>query len=92
MTIPIQSSIFVKAALNLQLAEKVTKLNPIRSTRAVIVFHNSDQTSVIGQVLRTDKDSIVLQLSEGVPLQQIMAEQRFLLNKYGTLRRPAEKK
>ena len=57
---------------------------------AVIVFHNSDETEVIGRVIRIDKDSVVLKLSEGVPLQQIMSEQRFLLNKYGTLRRPRD--
>ena len=55
---------------------------------AVIVFHNSDQTDVIGKLIRSEKDAVVFQLSEGVPLQQIMSEQRFLLNKYGTLRRP----
>ncbi|SMF30100.1 hypothetical protein [Pseudobacteriovorax antillogorgiicola] len=63
-----------------------------RVHEAVIVFHNSDQTEVIGKVIRSEKDSVVLKLSEGVPLQQIMAEQRFLLNKYGTLRRPLEEK
>lgn len=62
--------------------------SPTDQLNGVIIFHNSDQTEVIGKVIRQEKDAIVLQLSEGVPLQQIMVEQRFLLNKYGTLRRP----
>ena len=60
--------------------------------QAVIVFYNSDKTEVVGSVIRSDKMSMVLQLSEGVPLQRIMNEQRFLLNKYGTLRQPLDKK
>jgi hypothetical protein len=59
-----------------------------KTFNATIIFHNHDQTQVIGRIIRAEKDSLVLQLSEGVSFQKIMAEQRFLLNKYGTLRRP----
>ncbi len=58
--------------------------------KARIIFHDSDESTVIGRVIRTDRDAIVLKLSEGISFQKIMAEQRFLLNKYGTLRRPLD--
>ena len=57
---------------------------------ATITFHNHDKSEVIGTIIRTEKDSVILKLSQGIPFQKIMAEQRFLLNKYGTLRRPSE--
>ena len=57
---------------------------------ATITFHNHDKSEVIGTIIRAEKDSIILKLSQGVSFQKIMAEQRFLLNKYGTLRRPSE--
>lgn len=58
--------------------------------KATIVFHDKAQANVKGEIIRSDRGSMVLKLSTGVPLQQIMSEQRFLLNKYGTLRRPKE--
>lgn len=58
--------------------------------KARIIFHDSDESTVVGRIIRTDRDTIVLKLSEGVSFQKIMAEQRFLLNKYGTLRRPLD--
>lgn len=61
-----------------------------KKINAVIEFHNHEKTEVIGTLLRADKDSIVLKLSKGISFQKIMAEQRFLLNKYGTLRRPSD--
>ena len=60
--------------------------------KARIIFHDAAESTVVGQIIRSDRDSIVLKLSEGVSFQKIMAEQRFLLNKYGTLRRPVDKK
>jgi hypothetical protein len=45
---------------------------------------------VTGRILRIDSDAVVLELSEGVPLQRIMTEQRVLLNKFGNLKRPFE--
>jgi len=61
-----------------------------RTFNATIVFHNHDRSQIIGTVIRADKGYIVLKLSQGVSFQKIMAEQRFLLNKYGTLRRPTD--
>ncbi|MFW7378823.1 MAG: hypothetical protein ACOH5I_08455 [Oligoflexus sp.] len=61
-----------------------------RTFNATIVFHNHDRSQVIGTIIRADKGSVVLKLSQGVSFQKIMAEQRFLLNKYGTLRRPSD--
>ena len=71
-------------------AAKKKDLEEKKDHEAVIVFYNSDKTEVIGKVIRSERNAVVLPLSEGVPLQQIMPEQRFLLNKYGTLRRPNE--
>lgn len=60
-----------------------------KTFHATIIFHNHDQSEVIGKIIRSDKNYLVLKLSKGVSFQKIMAEQRFLLNKYGTLRRPS---
>ncbi|HYX33303.1 MAG TPA: PilZ domain-containing protein [Oligoflexus sp.] len=57
---------------------------------AIIVFQDSGRTQVTGKILRIDGDAVVLELSEGVPLQRIMTEQRILLNKFGNLKRPFE--
>ena len=57
---------------------------------ATIIFQDSGHAKVIGKVLRIDSDAVVLELSEGVPLQRIMTEQRILLNKFGNLKRPFE--
>lgn len=58
---------------------------------ATIVFQDHSRTTVIGRILRVDSDAVVLELSEGVPLQRIMTEQRILLNKFGNLKRPFER-
>lgn len=57
---------------------------------ATIIFQDSGRTQVTGKILRIDSDAVVLELSEGVPLQRIMTEQRVLLNKFGNLKRPFE--
>ncbi len=55
---------------------------------ASIVFHDASSTKIEGKILRVDSDALVILLSEGIPLQRIMVEQRFLLGKYGNLKRP----
>ncbi|WP_141734675.1 PilZ domain-containing protein [Oligoflexus tunisiensis] len=57
---------------------------------ATIIFQDKGCAQVTGKVLRIDADAVVLQFSEGVPLQRIMTEQRLLLNKFGNLKRPFE--
>jgi hypothetical protein len=57
---------------------------------ATIIFQDRGRTQVTGKILRIDSDAVVLELSEGVPLQRIMTEQRLLLNKFGNLKRPFE--
>lgn len=68
-----------KARDHLAIADTVT---------ATITFHDANSTQVVGRVLRFDKDALVLELSEGIPLQRIMVEQRYLLGKYGNLKLP----
>ncbi len=58
---------------------------------ATIVFGDSTRTHVSGKILRVDTDALVLELSEGIPLQRIMTEQRLLLNRFGNLKRPFER-
>ncbi|HET9237571.1 MAG TPA: PilZ domain-containing protein [Oligoflexus sp.] len=61
--------------------------NPLDAT---IIFQDHGRTQVTGRILRIDSDAVVLELTEGVPLQRIMTEQRVLLNKFGNLKRPFE--
>ncbi len=58
---------------------------------ATIVFEDRSRAHVSGKILRIDSDALVLELSEGVPLQRIMSEQRLLLNRFGNLKRPFER-
>ncbi|MCX6131753.1 MAG: PilZ domain-containing protein [Proteobacteria bacterium] len=78
----------VKFSINTK--ELKTELQLEAEVRATIVFKDAQRTNVSGKILRIDSDSIVLVLSDGVPLQRIMTEQRFLLAKFGNLRLPSE--
>lgn len=66
-------------------APKMVEDSPIEGK---IVFFDSEEKKVIGTIIRSDKSSVVLQLSQGVPYQKIMNEQRFVLKKFGGLKRP----
>ncbi len=85
----------------INLSEKGVKFSfdPRRSTfildtehalDATIIFQDHGHTRVTGRILRIDSNAVVLELTEGVPLQRIMTEQRILLNKFGNLKRPFE--
>ena len=53
-----------------------------------VVFSDNDETDIKGKILRLDEAYAVIYLDQRVSLQKIMEQQRFLLNKYGTLRQP----
>lgn len=63
-------------------------LTPDADFDATITFQDHGREHVTGKILRIDTDSVVLELSDGVPLQRIMTEQRLLLVKFGNLKRP----
>lgn len=58
--------------------------------KGIVVFNDKEEVVIEGEILRTDKDTCALRLSTGVPFSRIMAEQRYLINRFGTLRQ-AEK-
>ena len=75
----------------LDLSEKGLKLlggprfKPKTTTKihGKVYFHDKTMCHVIGVVLRVnDDESVVLKLSDGVPLPKIMDEQRQLIRKY----------
>jgi hypothetical protein len=50
-----------------------------------LTFKAGDTVSIAGKILRFSEDTVIMQLSTGIPLAIIMKEQRFLLQKYGHL-------
>lgn len=56
-----------------------------KTLEGTIAFKDKSQSVFKGKVLRIHEDFIVVRTSQGVPLQKIMSEQRYLLSKYGTL-------
>ncbi|MHB9025434.1 MAG: hypothetical protein ACYC7E_14900 [Armatimonadota bacterium] len=54
------------------------KLN--QPVKGIVRFQNGQTCSVEGAVLRLTSDTVVLFLSRGIPLNQIIAEQRVLIN------------
>ncbi|NRA63841.1 MAG: PilZ domain-containing protein [Pseudobacteriovorax sp.] len=55
-----------------------------------ILFQNDEVWDVKGHVLRVEDQTVVLKLSQGLSFGKIMAEQRFLLKRFGNLRQPTE--
>ena len=50
-----------------------------------VSFQDGETITVKGKPIRMDESAIAFKLSEGFPLQKIMAEQRFLIKKYKNL-------
>lgn len=54
--------------------------------QASILFADNEKVAVIGKVLRTTDDQVILQLTKGVPFAKVMAEQRRILQSHKTLK------
>ena len=59
-----------------------------KTIRAEIVFEDAVMFVIVGKILRSTKKGIAMSLTQGIPLQRIMSEQRNLLSRYGTLKEP----
>jgi hypothetical protein len=53
-----------------------------------IHFRDEAKVQVSGTVLRVEGNTVAVHLIKGVPLSRIMAEQRYLINKFGTIKVP----
>lgn len=60
--------------------------------KGTIIFHDKGSLDIQGKVVRQEKNKVALQLSKVISLQRVMTEQRFLIQKYGTLKQPNEPK
>lgn len=59
-----------------------------KTLKAEVIFEDQEKFAIIGKVLRCSESHIAMHLSQGIPLQRIMSEQRSLLTRYGTLKEP----
>lgn len=66
-------------------AEELEIENDLRGT---IAFRNEEKIQVEGTVVRVEDNRVAVQLSKGIPLGRIMAEQLYLLKKFGTIKVP----
>lgn len=69
--------------LTIEQAESILKVGLVFD--ATIVFLDQSQVAISGKILRVEKEAFVVRTTKGIPLQKIMAEQRDLIAKYGTL-------
>jgi hypothetical protein len=78
----------------LDLSEKGIKIYwSIQSTPAVsqqlqgtIQLGVRGTVAIDGEVIRVGDRVVVIKLTKGIPLEKIISEQRYLINKYGTLK------
>mgnify|MGYP001282824331 CR=1 FL=1 len=57
-----------------------------------VVFGDKEEVVVKGTILRETAGKVAVVLTDGIPLHKIMTEQRYLINRYGTLRQPGQVK
>ena len=57
-----------------------------KTMRGDVVFSDAETVGVEGKVLRDIDGSVAVVLTSGIPLTKIMTEQRYLINRYGTLK------
>ncbi len=77
-----------EGGVKFSLVKSSPKMDEKKPILGKIVFYDSEEKNVIGTIIRSDKSSIVLKFTEGIPYQKIMNEQRFILKKFGGLKRP----
>jgi hypothetical protein len=53
-----------------------------QAIHATLTFRDGHQLPIEGRVLRLDKNEVVVMLSTGIPEARVMAEQRFLIQRY----------
>jgi len=63
--------------------EKLPRIG--ETIRVSIIFCSGDRAEVEGQVMRISESRVIFALTKGVKLSHIMAEQRYLIKKFGDL-------
>jgi hypothetical protein len=69
---------------------EVTKSGNFRVGQLIVgevVFHDHGQEKITASVLREDSRRVILKCHVGVSLARIMEEQRYLINRFGGVRR-----
>lgn len=59
-----------------------------RTMKGVITFQDSAQVPIEGEIIRHANEAVAIKFTQGISLQRIMTEQRWLLTKFGTLKQP----
>ena len=59
-----------------------------RRMRGVITFKDNEKHLIEGKIIRHAGETVAIHLTQGIPLQRIMKEQRWLLSEFGTLKQP----
>ncbi len=60
---------------------------PLKSQQVsgMVSFGDRGSVEVVGDVIRVQGRTVIIELTQGIPLDRIISEQRFLINKNGTL-------
>lgn len=61
---------------------ELQELQELQEIEGTISFKNKALVHIKGKIIRIQRKSVAIEMSEGVPASIIMAEQRFLLNKF----------
>jgi hypothetical protein len=66
----------------------VEDLDLDKQVEAIVHLRNNNVFQVRGEILRVFNNRVAIRLSDRIPFQVIMAEQRYLISKFGTIKVP----